>query len=40
MNIRGPKSYQDLLTVNGKLCTTFREAAEKRGLLLSDNNLT
>ncbi|XP_069147687.1 uncharacterized protein [Solanum lycopersicum] len=39
MNIRGPKSYQDLLMVNGKLCTTFREAAQKRGLLLSDNNL-
>ena len=39
INIRGPKSYQDLLTVNVKLCTTFRQAAEKRGLLLSDNNL-
>ncbi|KAG5572244.1 hypothetical protein H5410_062010 [Solanum commersonii] len=39
MNIRGPKSYQDLLTVNGKFCTSFREAAKKRGLLLSDNNL-
>ncbi|XP_070052633.1 uncharacterized protein [Nicotiana tomentosiformis] len=39
MNIRGPKSYQHLLTVNGVCCSTFREAAEKRGLLQCDNNL-
>ncbi|XP_070014065.1 uncharacterized protein [Nicotiana sylvestris] len=39
MNIRGPKSYKDLKTVNGKHCSTFRESAEKRGLLACDNNL-
>lgn len=39
MNIRGPKSYEDLHRVNGKCYDTFREAAEKRGLLHCDNNL-
>lgn len=39
MNIKGPKSFQDLLTINDKPCTTFRDAAEKRGLVLSNNNL-
>lgn len=39
MNVRGPKSYEDLLKVNEKCCSTFREAAEKRGLLHSDNSL-
>ncbi|XP_015161034.1 uncharacterized protein [Solanum tuberosum] len=39
MNIRGPKSYEDLRTVNGRYYNTFREAAEKNGLLASDNNL-
>ncbi|XP_016507130.2 uncharacterized protein LOC107824838 [Nicotiana tabacum] len=39
MNVRGPKSYQDLRKVDGKCCSTFREAAEKRGLLHCDNNL-
>nr|XP_016436617.1 PREDICTED: uncharacterized protein LOC107762748 isoform X1 [Nicotiana tabacum]XP_016436618.1 PREDICTED: uncharacterized protein LOC107762748 isoform X1 [Nicotiana tabacum] len=39
MNVRGPKSYKNLRTVNGITCGTFREAAEKRGLLLCDNNL-
>ncbi|KAG5627262.1 hypothetical protein H5410_012480 [Solanum commersonii] len=39
MNIRGPKSYEALRTVDGKCYTTFREAAEKKGLLHSDNNL-
>ncbi|XP_075088360.1 uncharacterized protein LOC142170362 [Nicotiana tabacum] len=29
MNVRGPKSYEDLLTVNGICCDTFRESAEK-----------
>lgn len=28
MNVRGPKSYKDLLMVNGKSCSTFRESAE------------
>ncbi|XP_060210456.1 uncharacterized protein LOC132637377 [Lycium barbarum] len=39
MNVRGPKSYEDLRTVNGRCYTTFREATEKKGLLHSDNNL-
>ncbi|XP_070019675.1 uncharacterized protein [Nicotiana sylvestris] len=39
MNVRGPKSYQDLLTVDGISCSTFRESAEKRGLLHCDNSL-
>ncbi|XP_075077416.1 uncharacterized protein LOC142164132 [Nicotiana tabacum] len=39
MNVRGPKSYKDLLTVNGICCDTFKESAEKRGLLHYDNNL-
>ncbi|XP_019233403.1 PREDICTED: uncharacterized protein LOC109214007 [Nicotiana attenuata] len=39
MNVRGPNSYQDLCKVDGKCCSTFREAAEKRGLLQCDNNL-
>lgn len=29
LNIKGPKSYKDLPTINGVCCTTFREAAEK-----------
>lgn len=40
MNVRSPKSYEDLRMVNGTYCTTFRESAEKRGLLHSDNSLT
>ncbi|XP_070018321.1 uncharacterized protein [Nicotiana sylvestris] len=39
VNVRGPKSYKDLRTKNGETCDTFREVAEKRGLLLCDNNL-
>nr|XP_009796607.1 PREDICTED: uncharacterized protein LOC104243152 isoform X3 [Nicotiana sylvestris] len=39
MNIRGPKSYKDLLTVNGERYSTFRESVEKWGLLQSDNSL-
>ncbi|XP_075099143.1 uncharacterized protein LOC142176010 [Nicotiana tabacum] len=39
MNVRGPKSYQDLCKVDDKCCSTFREAIEKRGLLHYDNNL-
>lgn len=39
MNIRALKSYDDLLTVNGLCCATFRESAEKRGLLHCDNSL-
>ncbi|KAG5589306.1 hypothetical protein H5410_039820 [Solanum commersonii] len=29
MNVRAPKSYQDLLTFNGEYCTTFRESERK-----------
>nr|XP_016466763.1 PREDICTED: uncharacterized protein LOC107789465 [Nicotiana tabacum] len=39
MTIRGPKSYNDLLTVNRERCSSFRESVEKRGLLQSDNSL-
>lgn len=39
MNIRSPKSYKELRTINGIYCTTFTESAKKRGLLDSDNNL-
>ncbi|XP_027768140.1 uncharacterized protein LOC107002396 isoform X1 [Solanum pennellii] len=39
MNVRGPKSYEDLRSVNGVQYNSFREAAEKRELLLCDNNL-
>ncbi|XP_070001980.1 uncharacterized protein LOC142166103 [Nicotiana tabacum] len=39
MNVKAPKSYKDLLMVNGICCDTFRESAEKRGLLHYDNNL-
>ncbi|XP_049345373.1 uncharacterized protein LOC125809839 [Solanum verrucosum] len=39
MNVRGPKSYEDLLKVDAEYCSTFRESAEKRGLLHCDNNL-
>ena len=38
MNVRGPTSYEDLRTMNKRCYTTFREAAEKRGLLCFDNN--
>ncbi|KAG5583330.1 hypothetical protein H5410_053957 [Solanum commersonii] len=39
MNVRGPKSYEDLRTINGVRYNSFREVAEKRELLLCDNNL-
>lgn len=39
MNVKGPKSYRDLLTVDGVSCSTFRESAEKRGLLYCNNSL-
>ncbi|XP_060210557.1 uncharacterized protein LOC132637494 [Lycium barbarum] len=39
MQVRGPTSYADLLTVNGEPCSTFRESVEKRGLLHCDNSL-
>ncbi|KAG5610555.1 hypothetical protein H5410_021836 [Solanum commersonii] len=39
-HVRGPLSFNDLLTVNGKQCQTFKEVAKERGLLESDNNIS
>ncbi|XP_075091768.1 uncharacterized protein LOC142171941 [Nicotiana tabacum] len=39
MNVSAPKSYEDLLRVNGICCDTFRESAERKGLLHCDNSL-
>ncbi|XP_073121078.1 uncharacterized protein [Henckelia pumila] len=38
LHVRGPKSYCDLLTIGEKLCFTFKEAAQLRGLLESDKS--
>ncbi|XP_077226375.1 uncharacterized protein LOC143862927 [Tasmannia lanceolata] len=37
-HIHGATSFTDLLTVDEHLCSTFREAAQKRGLLENDND--
>ncbi|KAL8599886.1 hypothetical protein ACOMHN_016231 [Nucella lapillus] len=37
--VKGPKSYDDLKTVNGEVCATFREACQKQGLLEDDQHL-
>ena len=34
--VRGPKSFEDLRTVCGELCSTYREACLKRSLLEDD----
>jgi len=34
--LRGPNSFKDLRTVNGRICTTFREACQLTGLLEDD----
>ena len=34
--VRGPKSFDDLKTVNGEHCETFQRACVKRGLLEDD----
>ncbi|XP_070010578.1 uncharacterized protein [Nicotiana sylvestris] len=39
LNVRGPKSYKDLRTINGEHYNSFRESAQKRGLLHYDNSL-
>ena len=39
-HVRGPKSFEDLLTVNGFQCPNFKEAAERRGLLESDRSIS
>ena len=38
-HVTGATSYEDLRTVNGQVMPTFREAAEKRGLIEADNTL-
>ena len=35
-NVKGPKSYEDLRTVNGKVCYSFQEACIKLGLFEDD----
>ncbi|KAL8563363.1 hypothetical protein ACOMHN_008202 [Nucella lapillus] len=37
--VKGPKSYDDLKTVNGEVCATFREACQKQSLLEDDQHL-
>jgi hypothetical protein len=37
--VSGATSYDDLRTVNGVILPTFREAAERRGLIEADNSL-
>ncbi|GBN80393.1 hypothetical protein AVEN_151475-1 [Araneus ventricosus] len=34
---KGTKSFEDLRTIDGVICETFREAGYKRGLLENDN---
>lgn len=36
MNVRGPTTFNDLKTVNGQICSTFREACQKLNLLEND----
>ncbi|GFR31820.1 helitron_like_N domain-containing protein [Trichonephila clavata] len=36
INVRGPTSFQELKTVNGHVCATFREACQKLNLLAND----
>ena len=38
-HVPGSKSFEDLKTVDGVLCDTFREAAERKGLIEADNTL-
>ncbi|KAL6124326.1 hypothetical protein ACLB2K_076839 [Fragaria x ananassa] len=38
-HVRGPESFLDLLTVNGALQPTFKQAAENGGLLENDNSI-
>ncbi|XP_057778382.1 uncharacterized protein LOC130997139 [Salvia miltiorrhiza] len=38
-HVRGPTSFRHLLTVNGIECSTFKEAAQKRGLLEADQSI-
>ncbi|GFR27826.1 ATP-dependent DNA helicase [Trichonephila clavata] len=36
INVRGPTSFQELKTVDGHVCATFREACQKLNLLEND----
>ncbi|XP_074299982.1 uncharacterized protein LOC141631176 [Silene latifolia] len=36
-HVRGPTSFEDLLTVDGNCCASFQEAALRRGILEEDN---
>ncbi|GFX64018.1 ATP-dependent DNA helicase [Trichonephila clavipes] len=36
INVRGPISFQDLRTVNGQLCATYRQACQELNLLEND----
>lgn len=38
MNVRGPTSFEQLRTVNGHLCATYREACELWYLLENDSH--
>ncbi|XP_050222183.1 uncharacterized protein LOC126672278 [Mercurialis annua] len=37
-HVKGPKSFEDLLTVDGAKCNSFKESAIKRNLLESDQS--
>ncbi|XP_055961074.1 uncharacterized protein LOC126671880 [Mercurialis annua] len=37
-HVKGPKSFEDLLTVDGTKCNSFKESAIKRNLLESDQS--
>lgn len=37
-HVRGPTSFNYLLTVNGNICFTFNEVAQRKGLLDSDQS--
>ncbi|GFQ88731.1 ATP-dependent DNA helicase [Trichonephila clavata] len=39
INVHGPTSFQELKTVNGHVCATFREACQKLNLLENDAHL-
>ncbi|XP_020194578.1 uncharacterized protein [Aegilops tauschii subsp. strangulata] len=38
-HVAGKTSFEDLLTVDGRLCGSFREAAERLGLIEAENTL-
>ena len=37
--MKGPKSYEDLRTVNGELLSSFQEACQKLGLMEDDTEV-